>query len=150
MSRHYVMLAGSSGTKQACKWQCRYGELELQHLRGEAASLEVPSTSESTEAVVAGMKAVVPHVLQLCEAAVGRCMRLTQGTEVQALCIALDDTLESFVEKLKVWWPTFLHLFESPFQRRRTHARRARVGALYLEVLRIVRVARRGSGSNPV
>jgi hypothetical protein len=79
-------------------------------LRGEAASLEVPSTSESTEAVVAGMKAVVPHMLQLCEAAVGRCMRLTQGMEIQALCIALDDTLETFVEKLKVQCLPWRHL----------------------------------------
>jgi hypothetical protein len=78
----------------------------MQHLRAEAASLEVPSTSESTEAVVAGMKAVVPDLFQLCEAAVARCMRLTQGSEVQAVCLALDHTLESFIEKLKVRCPS--------------------------------------------
>ena len=79
---------------------CRYDDLESQHLRSELASADLPSTS--AEGTADALQQLVLLAFQLCMAVVDRCMRLTLGTELQAVIPVIDASLRDFLTRLKV------------------------------------------------
>lgn len=86
---------------------CRYSELESQHLQADLDTISFPTSSASPEDVVEGMKVSVPLAFQLFIAAIDRCVRLTQGTEVQAVVHVIDMALRDIVTKFKVTLSSF-------------------------------------------
>lgn len=78
----------------------RYSDLESQHLRTELASADLPSTSG--EGTADALQQLVLLAFQLCMAVVDRCMRLTLGTELQAVVPVIDTALRDFLTRLKV------------------------------------------------
>ena len=81
---------------------CRYSDLESKHLQADLESMSFPTTSGSAEDIVEGMRESVPLAFQLCVASIDRCLRLTQGTEIQAVVRIIDLTLKDFLTRLKV------------------------------------------------
>lgn len=78
---------------------CRYSDLESQHLRAELASANFPSTS--AEGSADALQQLVLLAFQLCMAVLDRCMRLTLGTELQAVIPVIDTALRDFLSRLK-------------------------------------------------
>ncbi|KAK9829565.1 hypothetical protein WJX72_006519 [[Myrmecia] bisecta] len=80
----------------------RYGELEGQRMHSDMASIRVPADADDDlETLIAAMSASVPQAVLIVESAKVRCMKLTGGTELQALMIVADDNLTDYINGLQ-------------------------------------------------